>query len=134
AHVTGLIFGVLCGAILLWQPHRRALIAALSVFTLSSVLIVFWAPWSADWTAWRAQRAHTNGDYKTAIQLYDRADALGFDKSWCLYNKALVYSALGDTSSYSRVLASLRTLDKSQADELERDLASTNAPRVSGGK
>jgi membrane associated rhomboid family serine protease len=134
AHVTGMIFGVLCGALLLWKSRRRAIVAGLTVFTLGSVLVVFWAPWSADWSAWRAHRAHAKDEYKTAIHWYDRADALGFDRSWCLYNKGMAYWALGDTSSYQSILFSLRALDKPQAEELERDVAIINAPNKAEGR
>ena len=128
AHVTGLMFGVLCGAITRWNSWRRPIVAGLAVFIMGSMLTVFWAPWSADWAAWKALRAHEKEDYRSAIRWYDRAETLGFEKTWCLHNKGESYWSLGDTSSYNRVLATLREIDKMLADELERSVATNDTP------
>ncbi|MCI0747419.1 MAG: rhomboid family intramembrane serine protease [Verrucomicrobia subdivision 3 bacterium] len=134
AHITGILFGIGSGALVVRKRFRRLIIAGLALFTLTSILFVFWAPWSAQWTSWRAYEAHTKGKYKSAIRWYERADALGFDKSWCLYNKAMAHWTLGDTSSYRRVLASLAKLDSSQAEELEREIRQTNWVYKTGGR
>jgi thioredoxin-like negative regulator of GroEL len=81
-----------------------------------------WAPWSGGWNKFRAVRAHAKGDYRTALNYYERGMALGQDKVGSLQNIALCYYALGNTNRYHELLETLRGEDVKAAGRVEAEI------------
>lgn len=123
AHISGLLFGMGCGAWILFIRHRRLIGLTLATLTVLSFTGLFWAPWSAEWTGSQAFRAHSRGDYTSAIRLYQRSMKLGQDKVWCWENMALAYHSMGDTNRYEEALESLRRIDEAAAGKIEVEIS-----------
>lgn len=124
AHVAGLAFGAGTGAALLYERKRAVIVCALILLFVASLVPMFWAPWSYDWTSQRAVNAYENSDYDTAIKWYQRSLQLGQDEIWCWSSLALAYHAKGDSQRYAEVLKTLRKLDPKAADAVEDEIKS----------
>jgi len=124
AHLAGMAFGAGTGAALLFERKRALILCALVFLFVASLVPLFWAPWSFDWTSQRAVRAYEKSDYDAAIKWYQRSLQLGQDKIWCWTNLALAYHAKGDPQLYAEALKTLRKLDQKAAEELEKEIMS----------
>jgi len=82
AHVTGMLFGIGCGALVIWKAQSRLIMSALAIFTLSSLLVIFWAPWSAEWISWRARRTHVKEHALKRVGATRLAICQGFGFPW----------------------------------------------------
>ena len=120
SHFAGLLFGAGIGVWGLWPGRRTFLKLGFASLFLLSVVPVFWAPWSKDWTSEQGVRAYTRGNYQAAIKWYERSLSLGQDKAWCWQNIALAYYAAGDKAKYEQTLEFLRKLDEKAATEIEK--------------
>jgi hypothetical protein len=89
---------------------------------LLSIIPLFWAPWSPDWTSSQGARAYRRGDFILAIKWYQRSLNLGQDKVWCWQSIATAYFAAGDNVHYQQTLEFLRKLDQKAADEVESNV------------
>jgi GlpG protein len=86
AHFSGLLFGTAVAAWILDKPRRPLISTAIALLVAGSVVTLVWAPWSMNWTAARAVRAHKNKDYAAAIRWYERSMEQGQDTNWCKRN------------------------------------------------
>ena len=123
AHVGGLIFGAGCGAWLVYKEQRQRITRGLAFISIVAIAAVLWAPWSSEWTSWRALRAHENGDYPAAIRWYRKSLQLGCDKAWCWHNMALAYHEMADDAHYKEAFSKLQALDPKAATNLESEIA-----------
>jgi GlpG protein len=123
AHGAGLLFGIAVGAWLLHERRRPLIAAGIAVLVLIAIVPIFWAPWSAGWTALQAAREYKKGDFAAAIHWYERSLKLGQDKTWCWQSIACAYYALGDDSHYQQALQTLRALDQKAAGDVEAEIA-----------
>ncbi len=125
AHVAGLLVGAGVGAWTLWPKRRTLLKVGFAALLLMSLIPLFWAPWSIDWTSQQGVRAYEHGNYLRAIKWYKRSLSLGQDKAWCWQNIALAYFATGDKDQYQQAMDSLRKLDEKAAREVEEEVNKT---------
>ena len=125
AHIAGLLFGAGIGAWMLWPRRRNLLKLGFAGLFVLSIVPVFWAPWSIDWTSWQGTRAYERGDYVTAINWYNRSLTLGQDKAWCWQSIALAHFAAGDNQKYAQDIEFLRKLDEKAANEVEHTVQAT---------
>jgi GlpG protein len=123
AHVVGLLFGAGIAGWGLWPQKRNLLKLGFIALFLLSVIPVFWAPWSSDWTSQQGMHAYERGNYAAAIKWYNRSMVLGQDKAWCLQSIGLAYFEAGDKAHYQETLESLRKLDEKTAKELEEEVS-----------
>jgi rhomboid protease GluP len=123
AHISGVLFGVGCGSWFARRDQRLVIAAALGLYSGGSMVGLYWAPWSSEWTGWRAFRAHRDGDYDAAVRWYRRSLELGQDPVWCWENLALAYHASGDEARYDEAIRTLRALDNLTASEVESETA-----------
>ncbi len=80
AHFSGLLFGLSVGWLFL-APRRKSIWAApLALTVLLSCLSLFWLPWSAAWSYYRADKAFEAKDYLVAIAWYHRSLRLGGER------------------------------------------------------
>jgi GlpG protein len=121
AHFSGLIFGVTVGAFWLYPARKHLLAGAVSLLIMAAIVPLFWAPWSSDWTVWRAIRAHRHGDFRSAVAWYKRGLKLGYNPIWCYKNMARAYFSLGDKPRFEETMATLRKLDQKAAWALEAE-------------
>ena len=128
AHAAGLLFGVGVAGWSLWPQRRNQLKVGFSFLFLLSVVPLFWAPWSSDWTCERGIRAYERGDYAAAVKWYERSKSLVQDQVWCLQNIALAHFAAGEKAQYQATLEALRKVDEKKAIEVERELSNASPP------
>jgi membrane associated rhomboid family serine protease len=115
AHLTGLAFGAaMCGLML--KPNLRVWLgAAIGALAAASIAVLFWNPFSMDWSAEQAYRAEMRHDYVKANRLLDRSLALGADPQWVWESKAQNYGVLHDKANYREALARLTAIDPESA-------------------
>lgn len=89
AHFTGFIFGCGVGAIFILHYKRDIVIPAFTVFLVLSVVTLFWAPWSMQWSGMKALEAHEAGRYEEALRHYDRL-IRWHDSNWARGNRAIL--------------------------------------------
>jgi GlpG protein len=121
AHVSGLLFGMAVAAVFVLRWKLVVSVASLLALVASSVVLLFWAPWSMDWTEHRALAAHKAQNYAEATRLYHRALDLGADPSWAWHNLAEIYGYVGDRGAYADAIRRLRELNAGSAKEVEAD-------------
>jgi GlpG protein len=122
AHFAGLGVGAGAGAWISFKRWRWPVTAGLAALVLASTLPLVWAPWSPVWTGTRGLKAHSNGDYRSAIRWYERSLRAGADKVWCWSSLAFAYHCLGDNVRRDQAIQKLRELDEGSAKEVERTL------------
>lgn len=124
AHLGGLIFGTLVGEVFVRKRHRVWLATALVLFSLATMVPVFWAPWTGEWAVMEAMKAHRREDYAAAERWYHVALQRGQDPSWAWDNLARIYATEGDDQKLKDALTHLEGVDSSAAQELKRKLGS----------
>ena len=95
AHVAGLVAGSLVGLAVYARRHKAAYRLALAVLILSSLIPLFWAPWSVDWMGLQAYRAHSEGEYERAVEWYTAILEHDPINAWALYNRGVAFENLG---------------------------------------
>jgi len=120
AHIAGLLFGIGIAAWRLWPRRRNLVKLGFASLLVLSVIPVFWAPWSIDWTSEQGMHAYERGDYSAAVKWYNRSLNLGQDKAWCWQSIALAHFAAGDKQKYEQDLEFLRRLDEKAANQVEQ--------------
>lgn len=121
AHLGGLLFGVLT-AQLAQAPQRRLWSSlGLAALTALSVLPLAWCPWSMNWTAIQAGRAHQAQRYMEAAGWYHQSLKLGQDPTWAWHSLAGIYGYLQLDAEYADALRNLRQLSPAKADEVEQN-------------
>ena len=70
----------------------------------------------ARWAYLRAFAAHMKGLHEEAIQLYDEAEKLGFDRFWVLYNRGQALLTLGRTQEGTADLKAVLEVDPDNED------------------
>ncbi|HKS37655.1 MAG TPA: rhomboid family intramembrane serine protease [Verrucomicrobiae bacterium] len=123
AHIGGLLFGAGIALRPVCPARRKLITSALSVAGVVSLVPLFWAPWSFEWTSVQALRAHEKADIATAIKWYRRSMELGQDKAWCLSSMGVLYAWQGDHAAYRQTLDELRRIDPAEATHLEKEAA-----------
>lgn len=118
AHISGLLLGAAVAEAFI--TRRKAYLAKVAVFVLltTSITTLFWCPWSATWVSMKAYKAHSSGDYSTAVSLYRRSLELGQDAVWVWTNLAIAYKQMGDEARYEEALKTLETLDEKAAQSI----------------
>jgi GlpG protein len=124
AHLGGLIFGTLVGEVFVRKRHRVWLATALVLFSLATMVPVFWAPWTGEWAVMEAMKAHRREDYAAAERWYHVALQRGQDPSWAWDNLARIYATEGDDQKLKDALTHLEGVDSGAAQELKRKLGS----------
>ncbi|MDQ7780451.1 MAG: rhomboid family intramembrane serine protease, partial [Planctomycetota bacterium] len=113
AHVSGLLFGAaVAGHFVVRYKPPLALVAAVTLVVLS-IVPLFWCPWSVQWFAYRAYKAHVARDHRRALDLYTRAIALDPENAWAYHNRGLVFQALGMEGNAKSDMEKAQALDPS---------------------
>jgi GlpG protein len=111
AHAGGLAFGVAAGFASTRAPSPIAARVALAALLVGSLVPLFWCPWSFEWCAEKAYRAHVRKDYRSAVAWYRKSQSFHRQPEWVLRNLALAYRQLGDTAAAAATAEELRRLD-----------------------
>lgn len=131
AHVGGLLVGLLTAPWLVLKTPRRAVaMVGTGLLVVLSLVPLFWSPWSSGWVGYVAYKAHSAGDYDTAIARYRRSIALGGDRMWALQNLALAYHSTGDEREYAATLAEIRAADADAAARIEAEIKQSPGTRA----
>jgi hypothetical protein len=120
AHLGGLVFGTLVGEVFVRKRHRVWLTTALVVSSLATVVPAFWAPWTGEWAAVEAMKAHRREDYHSAERWYRMALQRGQSPSWAWDNLARIYANEGEAEKLKDALAHLEDVDPEAAADLKR--------------
>jgi membrane associated rhomboid family serine protease len=130
AHVAGLLFGVLTAGASRPDARRAPFRIAAAVLLASSLVPLFWSPWSAPWVAHEAYMRHTRGDLPAAIRGYERCLAMGFgEREWALHNLAAAYGAAGDEKHFLSTVERLRRVNPAAAREFESSAGEAGTAR-----
>jgi rhomboid protease GluP len=121
AHIAGLLFGAGTSAVFVLKYKAHIILVAEAFLLILAVVPLFWCPWSVTWVSNKGYNAHARGDYKSAVEWYQKSLRLGEEPKWVLSNLALSYLNLGDQTKYKETLEQLRKLDPKSAQELEEE-------------
>ena len=121
AHVSGLLFGISIAAAFAVRLKPILSVAAVILLIGASVAVMFYSPWSMDWTSHRALAAHRAHRYAEAVRMYRKTLDLGADPKWVWHNLAEILGVLGPREAYSDAILRLRELDAGSAKEVEAD-------------
>lgn len=114
AHFSGVVFGMLVGAIVIRYQGRLVRIGIASAIVVSMISLV-WNPWSSTWLAHKAYQAHVTKSYDRALIYYDQLLRKDSSNAWAYYNRGHLHSSLG--------YIDLAELDWEQAYQLDPTLA-----------
>jgi GlpG protein len=121
AHLTGLLFGLAVGAVVVKPRYRIAAGTGLVVLSALSVVPLFWNPLSFDWVAEKAYTLSHSGDYEGAKYYFQRAVKMGKDDKWSLDGLARIYWIEGDKVHYKETVDRLRVLSPDAASKLDSE-------------
>ena len=121
-HFACLAYGALAGGTLvLSRPIAAA--APLGAGLLFCATLLFWCPWSTEWTESRARAAYDAGRLEEARFLVQKSLRMGSDPVWALNMLALIESLEGHANESRQIIERLRLLDPKGAAALEQVLA-----------
>ena len=112
AHFSGMVFGMLVGAIVIRYKFFAAL-AGLTTAIAFSFISLFWSPWSIQWLAYKAYQAHDAKAYDLALNYYNRLLQKDDGNAWAYYNRALVHDSIGNSQLAQSDWEKARQLDPS---------------------
>jgi GlpG protein len=126
AHFSGMLFGIIIADIFVVR-HKACLAKIASVaLIVSSIVPLFWCPWSVIWVSKQAYNAHSKGDYASAINYYHRSLDLGQDRIWVYTNLAKAYEAIGDQANQEKTLKKLQQLEEKSHEQSRESGAPNN--------
>lgn len=72
AHFTGFIFGCGVGSIFVLFYKRQFVVPAFILFLAGSVVTLFWAPWSLEWSLFKARQEFEAGHHEEGMKHLNR--------------------------------------------------------------
>ena len=113
AHISGLLFGMLVGAVVI-RYRTIVAVASLIAAIAASFISLFWSPWSTQWLAYKAVKAHRAEAYEQALDYYNRLLQKDVDNAWAYFNRGVLHDSIGNRQ--------LARADWDKARELNPDI------------
>jgi GlpG protein len=118
AHLGGLMFGLLVGAMAVFPKHRALPAAGLALLAAVSVLPLFWNPLSSAWVAIRINEAVGERNWRAAEAGYRRYLEIKPDSAWAYRGLSEIYGYQQNKVKYEEAVRRLRDLDDATADRV----------------
>ncbi len=113
AHISGLLFGAAVAGAFVLQFNRRLMFAGLVTLVVSSIVPLFWCPWSITWLSYKAYNAHIEERYDAALERYTQIINLDPENSWAYLNRSFVFESLSKPEEAQADLQKAREIDPS---------------------
>ena len=119
AHFSGFIFGCGVGGIAILRYKLPITVPAFALFLVMSVVILFWSPWSMQWSVMKALEAQMAGRNEEALIHYNRIIRRNPSNFRAYYNRSILLREMGMNAESATDLERALQLETGAGDSRE---------------